>query len=120
MHTINETNKVSILPLWLFFLEHIVIENIECHTYEFQRMECANARKTVSFISLNNKNNKMDNVKALVSKKKKRFIDEEHGFNLDLTYIGGKLFLFAFFLIFDKFETHLIAADGVEYHGWHR
>jgi phosphatidylinositol-3,4,5-trisphosphate 3-phosphatase/dual-specificity protein phosphatase PTEN len=24
-----------------------------------------------------------------VSKKKKRFIDEKNGFNLDLTYIGG-------------------------------
>lgn len=31
----------------------------------------------------------MDTVKALVSKKKKRFIDEKNGFNLDLTYIGG-------------------------------
>ena len=32
----------------------------------------------------------MDAVKGLVSKKKKRFIDEQNGFNLDLTYIGGK------------------------------
>lgn len=32
----------------------------------------------------------MDTVKALVSKKKKRFIDEKNGFNLDLTYIGGE------------------------------
>ena len=27
---------------------------------------------------------------GVVSKKKKRFIDEKEGFNLDLTYIGGK------------------------------
>uniref|UniRef100_A0A7S2W5I8 Phosphatidylinositol-3,4,5-trisphosphate 3-phosphatase n=1 Tax=Mucochytrium quahogii TaxID=96639 RepID=A0A7S2W5I8_9STRA len=32
----------------------------------------------------------MNNVKALVSKKKRRFIDEKNGFNLDLSYIGGK------------------------------
>ena len=32
----------------------------------------------------------METVKGLVSKKKKRFIDEENGFNLDLTYIGGQ------------------------------
>mmetsp|Transcript_17548 Transcript_17548/g.34517 ORF Transcript_17548/g.34517 Transcript_17548/m.34517 type:complete len:355 (+) Transcript_17548:268-1332(+) len=31
----------------------------------------------------------MNNVKALVSKKKKRFVDERNGFNLDLSYIGG-------------------------------
>jgi hypothetical protein len=31
----------------------------------------------------------MDAVKGLVSKKKKRFVDEKAGFNLDLTYIGG-------------------------------
>ena len=33
---------------------------------------------------------RMNNVKALVSKKKKRFVDEKNGFNLDLTYICGK------------------------------
>ena len=32
----------------------------------------------------------MESVKALVSKKKKRFIDEVNNFNLDLTYIHGK------------------------------
>jgi len=32
----------------------------------------------------------MDAVKTLVSKKKKRYIDPENGFNLDLTYIGGE------------------------------
>ena len=32
----------------------------------------------------------MNNVKALVSKKKKRFVDEQNGFNLDLSYIGGR------------------------------
>ena len=31
----------------------------------------------------------MQNVKALVSKNKKRFVDEENGFNLDLSYIGS-------------------------------
>jgi len=31
----------------------------------------------------------MNNVKALVSKKKKRFVDEKNNFNLDLSYIGG-------------------------------
>ena len=47
----------------------------------------------------------MEAVKTLVSKKKKRFIDAENAFNLDLTYIGGS-------------QSQLIAmgypAEGVE------
>ena len=44
-----------------------------------------------------------DTLKSLVSKKKKRFIDEQNNFNLDLTYIGTGNFFFTFFFVLINF-----------------